>query len=143
METRGASPWKASSKKLQRKGVLKVLREKRWSTGAIREGTIETYSPGTTRDFLQVSSDENCNYMAIPPLGLVHKNLEYQLASQKAAGDTPLLSNESMEGNTFDYNRTVFEGTLTQEGWEKSGWKLFGKCRGRWTSMNLRKSCGA
>ena len=78
-----------------------------------------SYSPGTTRVFLQELSGEEWPDTATPTLGSSRKILELQIGSQPVDMGTVFMSSDSNEKNTFEGIQTKFLSTLDPEVWQK------------------------
>ena len=78
-----------------------------------------SYSPGTTRVFLQELSGEDWPDTATPTLGTSRKILELQLGSQPVDMGMVFMSVDINEKNTFEGIQTKFLSTLDPKVWQK------------------------
>ena len=78
-----------------------------------------SYSPGTTRVFLQELSGEEWPDTATPTLGSSRKTLELQLGSQPVDMGMVFMSGDINEKNTFEGIQTKFLSTLDTKVWQK------------------------
>ena len=82
--------------------------EKKSSWTIPEEGSVAgSFSPGTTREWLQVWSGDGWADIAIPPLGSPRKNLELRLASEASNMGMVLLNDEMREKDTFEGNKEI------------------------------------
>ena len=82
--------------------------EKKRSRTRPEEGSVAgSFSPGTTREWLQVLSGDDWADMAVPPLGSSRKNLELPLASEHSNMGMVLLNDEMRKKDIFEGNKEI------------------------------------